>query len=75
MQEIYATDISFIGSTYKEKKNRFYDRLGAISDETKGYLEGLIQAQKNIYGEKNETSDPVIGGISGCVGLFLRMRK
>lgn len=51
MQEIYATDISFIGSTYKEKKNRFYDRLGAISDETKGYLEGLIQAQKNIYGD------------------------
>lgn len=51
MQEIYATDISFIGSTYKEKKNRFYDRLGAISDGTKGYLEGLIQAQKNIYGD------------------------
>lgn len=51
MQEIYATDISFIGSTYKEKKNRFYERLVAISDGTKGYLEGLIQAQKNIYGD------------------------
>ena len=49
--EIYRTDISFIGSTYEEKKNRFYERLSGIPEESKGYLDGLIQSQKLIYGD------------------------
>ncbi len=47
----YQTQISFIGSTYQEKKNRFYDKLAGISDYTRVYLDGCIQIQKNIYGE------------------------
>lgn len=46
----YQTQISFVGSTYQEKKNRFYERLEGISEYTKGYLDGCIQMQKNIYG-------------------------
>lgn len=46
----YDTQISFIGSTYQEKKNRFYDKLNGISAYTKGYLDGCMQAQKGIYG-------------------------
>lgn len=45
-------DISFIGSLYHEKHN-FYDRLtdnGGISPYTRGYLEGIMAAQKQIYG-------------------------
>ena len=49
--DIYRTDISFIGSTYEEKKNRFYERLSGIPEESKGYLDGLIQSQKLIYGD------------------------
>lgn len=51
MQKIYATQISFVGSTYQEKKNQFYERLSGVSDYTKGYLEGCIYLQKEIYGD------------------------
>lgn len=51
MQKEYGTDIAFIGSTYREKKNRFYERLDGISEYTKGYLDGCIQTQKAVYGE------------------------
>lgn len=51
MERTYRTQISFIGSTYLEKKHRFYERLGGVSERTKGYLEGCIQMQKRIYGE------------------------
>ena len=46
------TDIAFIGSLYNEKHN-FYKRLennGGISPYTRGYLEGIMSAQKQIYG-------------------------
>lgn len=47
----YDTQISFIGSSYQEKKNRFYEKLGGITEYTRGYLDGGIQMQKQIYGE------------------------
>lgn len=50
-REFYSTQISFIGSTYWEKKHRFYDRLGNIGGYTKGWLDGCIQIQKRVYGE------------------------
>lgn len=50
MQKFYKADISFVGSTYCEKKHRFYERLKGISEYTKGYLEGCIEIQKQIYG-------------------------
>lgn len=42
-------DISFIGSLYTED-HQFYNRLTGISDYTRGFLEGIINTQKNIYG-------------------------
>lgn len=42
-------EISFIGSLYTEK-HQFYDRLEGISPYTRGYLEGIMAAQKQIYG-------------------------
>lgn len=50
-RDYYRTQISFIGSTYWEKKHRFYDRLGKINGYTKGYLDGCVQIQKRVYGE------------------------
>ena len=46
----YACDISFVGSLYSEKKHRIYDKFQEINDYTKGYLDGLIQVQKLVYG-------------------------
>ena len=42
-------DIAFIGSLYTEK-HQFYQRLEGIMPYTRGYLEGIMAAQKNVYG-------------------------
>ena len=42
-------EIAFIGSLYTEK-HQFYQRLDGISLYTRGYLEGIMAAQKNVYG-------------------------
>ena len=42
-------EVAFIGSLYTEK-HTFYQRLTGISDYTRGYLEGLMAAQKQVYG-------------------------
>ena len=42
-------EIAFIGSLYTEK-HQFYQRLDGISPYTRGYLEGIMAAQKNVYG-------------------------
>lgn len=43
----YDSDVSFVGSLYSEKCK--YDSL-VLSDYTKGYVNGLIQAQMKVYG-------------------------
>lgn len=50
VQRRYSTDVAFVGSTYQEKKNRFFERLGSVSEHTRGYLEGCLCAQKQLYG-------------------------
>lgn len=42
-------DVAFIGSLYTEK-HQFYQRMDKISDYTRGYLEGLMKAQMQVYG-------------------------
>lgn len=42
-------DIAFVGSMYTER-HTFFRRLTHISDYTKGYLEGIIDAQKKVWG-------------------------
>ena len=43
------TDIAFVGSLYTEK-HQFYQRLEGITPYTRGYLEGIMAAQKQVYG-------------------------
>ena len=42
--------VSFVGSLYDEKHN-FFERLEGISEYSRGFLEGLMSAQKKIYGD------------------------
>lgn len=42
-------DIAFVGSMYDEE-HTFFRRLNNISDYTRGYLEGVISAQRQIWG-------------------------
>ncbi len=44
----YTSDISFVGSLYSEKNP--YRMIEGLSEYTKGYLQGVIDAQLNIYG-------------------------
>lgn len=45
----YTADVSFVGSLYNEDHN-FFDRLTDLSDYTKGYLDGIMNAQLKVYG-------------------------
>ncbi|NLL75900.1 MAG: glycosyltransferase [Clostridiales bacterium] len=47
----YTSDIAFVGSTYNEKKNRLYEYTEGVSEFSRGYMEGIMQAQKRIYGK------------------------
>lgn len=44
----YDCDVSFIGSTYQEKCR--YNKIEHIPDYIQGYVDGLINAQLNVYG-------------------------
>lgn len=46
-KELYATDVSFVGSLYEDKHS--YDKI-KLPDYLKGYLDGVIEAQSHIYG-------------------------
>ena len=45
----YLYDVSFVGSLYTESHN-FFDRMENLSEYTKGYLEGLMEAQMHVQG-------------------------
>ncbi len=49
LQEYHA-DISFVGSLYTESKHQLYHRIQNIPGYTKGYLDAIMQAQKQVYG-------------------------
>ena len=50
IEEVYSVPIAFIGSTYAEKKFSTYRKLENLDSYSKGYVDGLMMAQKQIYG-------------------------
>lgn len=44
----FKSDITFVGSLYDKKIS--YDALTNLPEYTKGYLEGIMSAQLNVYG-------------------------
>ncbi len=49
-EHMYACEVAFVGALYNEAHN-LYDRLAdRLADYDRGYLEALMQAQKNVYG-------------------------
>lgn len=49
-QKIYNSDISFVGSTYKESNQDFMKLLDGVNDYTKGYLTAIMNMQHEIHG-------------------------
>lgn len=64
-------DIAFIGSLYTEK-HQFYQRLEGITPYTRGYLEGIMAAQKHVYGY-NFIQEMMTPEIMEDMGKFLPM--
>lgn len=46
----YTSDVSFVGSLYTEKKQYLYKGFDDLTDYSKGYIEGMIAAQRQVYG-------------------------
>ncbi|MBR3308017.1 MAG: glycosyltransferase [Lachnospiraceae bacterium] len=46
----YDADIAMIGSMYREDRFRIFKKFENFDDYLKGYLEGLIAAQQELYG-------------------------
>lgn len=46
----YDSDVTFIGSMYSETKQHMFRHLEGLDEYTKGYLDALMHAQKNLYG-------------------------
>lgn len=44
---IWKDQVSFVGSLYE---NNFYDQIEYLPEELKGWLDGIMQAQKEVYG-------------------------
>lgn len=49
-KRLFSTDVSIVASLYNEEHN-LYDRMySKVDDYTKGYLEALVNAQRNVFG-------------------------
>lgn len=46
---LVSSDVSFVGSLYNENHN-FMDRMTTLDDYTKGYLDAIMNAQRQISG-------------------------
>lgn len=47
----YEADVAFVGSTYQEQRQNFYQLIQNVDAYTKGYLDAIMEMQKNVYGE------------------------
>lgn len=68
----YDCDISFVGNLYNDKKNRL--RNAKLTEYTKGYLDGIIEAQLKVYGYnfiRETLSDEIIEEIVEACQLQL----
>lgn len=45
----YKSDVSFVGALYNEEHNLF-DKFEGLSEKTKGYIDGIMEAQMKISG-------------------------
>lgn len=72
----YSSDISFVGSLYSEKSP--LRAMSRLSDKTKGFLQGVIDASLKIYGCNlitDSLTDSVIQEIKEQAPHFFTLKK
>lgn len=50
MKKKHECEVAFVGSMYSEAKHQLYDKFKGVDEFTKGYLDGIINAQLKVYG-------------------------
>ena len=48
--ERYRADLSFVGSTYNEKRQDFFQLINGVNEYTAGYLKAIMKMQGKLYG-------------------------
>ena len=69
----YNYDISFLGNLYNDEFN-FYDQIKNISPYYRGYFDGIIRAQINLYGidlAQTMITDDIYSNISQYINFNL----
>lgn len=46
----YEAEVSFVGALYTDKRQQLYERFSALPPYEKGYLDGVVEMQKQVYG-------------------------
>lgn len=49
-EQKFVTDVSFVGNLYDRPPHNMYDQIKYLPPYTAGYLEGLMKAQRQIWG-------------------------
>jgi spore maturation protein CgeB len=71
-KKLFSSDVSFVGSLYD--KQNLYDQINYLPDYIKGYLDGIMSAQKLVYGYnflEELLSKPILNEIIKYVHLNL----
>jgi len=72
-EKTVQADLSFVGSLYTEK-HTLYDRMEFLDEHTRGYLEGIMAAQRLIYGAdilEPALTDNIIEKLLECMPIEL----
>lgn len=73
MADLYGADIAFVGMMYSEDKHNLFRHLEKVDDYTKGYINGLFSAQKEIYGSsiiEASLTDDIIDRIHKTADIY-----
>lgn len=72
-RQLYDHDISFVGSLYNED-DRWYHVLSRLPEYWQGYIQGIMEAQINVYGYNfiaDSLTDKAVSSIKEAIGYVL----
>ena len=70
----FSHEIAFVGSLYSEKSP--YDKVQTLPPQVRGYLDGIMRAQENVYGYyfiDELLTDDIISTFAECHPSFYRL--
>lgn len=68
----FGADVSFVGALYTDERHQLYKRFEALDAYDKGFLDGMVEMQKNLYG--SNLLENMLAKQDGEKGLLKRMQ-